>query len=59
MGRRPNHIKDNLNFDQMIWEFGDDNNPAWVHVSFDSLEGNRGRLLKAIKENGKSKYILI
>lgn len=54
-----NYIRDNLNFDQMIWEFGDDNNPAWVHVSFDSLEGNRGRVLKAIKENGKSKYILI
>ena len=53
------YIKDNLNFDQMIWEFGDDNNPAWVHVSFDSLDGNRGRLLKAIKQNGKSKYILI
>ena len=53
------YIKDNLNFDQMIWEFGNDNNPAWVHVSFDSLEGNRGRLLTAIKENGKSKYILI
>ena len=52
-------VKDNLDFDQMIWEFGDDNNPAWVHVSFDSLDGNRGRLLKAIKENGKSKYILI
>ena len=54
-----NYIRDNLNFDQMIWEFGDDNNPAWVHVSFDSLDGNRGRVLKAIKENGKSKYILI
>jgi len=54
-----NYIRDNLNFDQMIWEFGDDNNPAWVHVSFDSLDNNRGRLLKAIKENGKSKYILI
>ena len=53
------YIKDNLNFDQMIWEFGDDNNPAWIHVSFDSIDGNRGRLLKAIKENGKSKYILI
>tara|TARA_R100000734_G_scaffold17012_1_gene13189 strand:- start:455 stop:916 length:462 start_codon:yes stop_codon:yes gene_type:complete len=53
------YIKNNLNFDQMIWEFGNDNNPAWVHVSFDSLDGNRGRLLKAIKENGKSKYILI
>ena len=27
-------IKDNLDFDQMIWEFGDDDNPAWVHVSY-------------------------
>tara|TARA_B100001057_G_scaffold343979_2_gene344912 strand:- start:1889 stop:2350 length:462 start_codon:yes stop_codon:yes gene_type:complete len=54
-----NYIKDNLNFDQMIWEFGDDKNPAWVHISFDSIDGNRGRLLKAIKENGKSRYILI
>jgi len=26
-----NYIKDNLEFDQLIWEFGDDNNPSWVH----------------------------
>ena len=29
-----NWIKNNLNFDQMIWEFGSDKNPAWVHVSY-------------------------
>lgn len=30
-----NKIKQmNLPFDQLIWEFGNDQNPAWVHVSF-------------------------
>ena len=52
-------IKDNLNFDQMIWEFGDDNNPNWVHVSYVSPEENRNRCLKAYKENGKTKYMVI
>lgn len=52
-------IKDNLNFDQMIWEFGDDNNPAWVHVSYVSEDQNRNRCLKAYKENGKTKYKVI
>jgi len=52
-------IKDNLDFDQMIWEFGDDNNPNWVHVSYVSPEKNRNRCLKAYKENGKTKYMVI
>ena len=38
-------IKENLDFDQLIWEFGDDNNPNWVHVSYVSKEGNRNRCL--------------
>lgn len=50
------YIKDNLSFDQLIWEFGDQNNPDWVHVSFVSEEENRGRCMKAIKSNGKTKY---
>ena len=54
-----NWIKDNLNFDQMIWEFGDDNNPAWVHVSYVNDSDNRNRCLKAYRENGKTKYMLI
>lgn len=53
-----NYIKNHLEFDQLIWEFGDDQNPAWVHVSY-SLGKNRMRILKAIKENGRTKYINI
>lgn len=51
------YIKDNLDFDTLIWEFGTDDNPAWIHVSYISNERNRGRILKAIKENGKNKYL--
>ena len=43
-------IKDNLDFDQMIWEFGDDDNPNWVHVSYVSEDANRNRCLKAYKD---------
>ena len=50
------YIKDNLDFDQMIWEFGDDNNPNWVHVSYVSHRPNRKKLTIAYKENGRTKY---
>lgn len=53
------YIKDNLNFDQLIWEFGDEKNPDWIHVSYVSEDQNRNRCLKAIKSNGKTKYELI
>jgi hypothetical protein len=52
-------IKENLDFDQMIWEFGDDDNPNWVHVSYVSEDKNRNRCLKAYKEKGKTKYMVI
>lgn len=32
-----------LPFDQLIWEFGDKDNPAWVHVSFSAR--NRRQIL--------------
>ena len=54
-----NYIKNNLDFDQMIWEFGDDDNPNWVHVSYVSPEDNRNRCLKAYKDKGKTKYMVI
>ena len=54
-----NYIKNNLNFDQLIWEFGDDTNPDWVHVSFVSNDENRGRCLKAEKVNGRTSYRVI
>jgi len=53
------HIRENISFDQMIWEFGDDNNPDWVHVSYVSTDENRERCLKAYKDNGKTKYMVI
>ena len=52
-------IKEHLDFDQMIWEFGDDKNPDWVHVSFVKEGINRNRCLKAYKEEGKTKYKII
>ena len=52
-------IKKNLNFDQIIWEFGNNNNPDWVHVSYVSENKNRNRCLKAYKENGKTNYKII
>jgi len=52
-------IKDNLDFDQMIWEFGDDDNPNWIHISYVSSDKNRNRCLLAYKENKKTKYKVI
>jgi len=49
-----NYIKDNLKFDQLIWEFGNNENPQWVHVSFGPR--NRKQVLKATKKNGKTIY---
>lgn len=48
-------IKDNLDFDQLIWEFGTDENPNWVHVSY-KTRGNRKQILKCSKVKGKTVY---
>lgn len=53
------YIKNNLSFDQLIWEFGDDDNPDWVHVSYVSPDQNRKRCLKAFRQDGKTKYIVV
>lgn len=50
-----NYIKDNLEFDQLIWEYGTDENPAWVHVSFSSKK-NRKKILRAVKGEGCKPY---
>jgi hypothetical protein len=50
------YIKDNLDFDQLIWEFGDNYNPDWVHVSYVSAEKNRKQVLVAYKFLGMTKY---
>jgi len=52
-----NYIKNNLDFNQLIWEFGTDKEPAWVHVSC-KKEGNKKQILKAYKEkNWRGKLV--
>ncbi len=50
------YIKNNLDFDQLIWEFGTDTNPDWVHVSYESTGRQRRQVLKAVRVNGKVSY---
>jgi hypothetical protein len=50
-------IKDNLVFDQMIAEFPENGNPAWVHVSYESTGKQRKQILVAKKVGGATKYI--
>ena len=45
-------------FDQLIWEFGSDYEPDWVHVSYRPT-GNRKQVLKSVKVDGKTKYLVI
>ena len=53
-------IKENVEFDQLIWEFGDEHNPNWVHVSYVYGGDNRGRCLKAYRDDkGKTVYEVI
>ena len=51
-------INENLDYDQMILEFWkgpDEPNSGWVHCSY-KKEGNRKQLLRAYKEDGRTKY---
>ena len=49
-------ISEHLEFDQIIWEFGTDEEPDWIQVSYVSSGINRGESLKAYKANGITKY---
>jgi hypothetical protein len=51
-----NYIKNNLEFDQLIYEFGTDKNPDWVHVGY-RKGANRKQVLKAVREGSKTKYV--
>lgn len=50
------YIKDNLNFDQLIFEFGTPDNPDWVHVSYETTGTQRKQVLRAARINGKTIY---
>ena len=51
------YIKQHLNFDQLIWEFGTSTNPDWVHVSYKTNGKQRKQILKAVKQGGKTSYV--
>ena len=53
------YIKNNLDFDQLIWEMGTELEPAWVHVSYVSDRENRNKVYKATRsESGRIKYTI-
>ena len=49
-------IKNNLSFDQLIFEFGTKDAPDWVHVSYESVGKQRKQVLRAVKQGGVTKY---
>ena len=51
-------LKVNVEFDQLIWEYGSEVEPAWVHVSF-RKGANRKMLLNARKNSKNKTYYTI
>lgn len=49
-------VKNNLDFDQMIWEYGTSQQPDWVHVSYKRNGGNRKSILRCKRVNGQPSY---
>lgn len=43
-----NWIRQNLNFDQLLWEYGSVSEPDWVHVSLTRRRANRKQVLRVI-----------
>ena len=48
-------IRNNLDFDQLIYEFGNDEQPDWIHVSYSS-KFNRKQVLKSYRSGSQTKY---
>lgn len=49
-------IKENVEFDQLIWEFGNNIAPDWIHVSLKRIGTNRKEILIAKIIKGKRVY---
>ena len=51
-------VKDNLEFDQLILEFYQPGKPSsgWVHCSYKTDGNNRGKVMTALRVNGKTSY---
>lgn len=52
-----NFIREKLSFDQLIWEYGNNVTPDWVHVSYSTTGTNRRQVLKATKGTFGTKYV--
>ena len=52
------YIKDNLPFTELIYEFGDDNGPDWVHVAIARGREDEKKVKIAKRVNGKAVYSL-
>ena len=50
------YIKECLPFTELIWEFGDENNPNWVHVAIAKGREDEKKIKIAEKVNGKTQY---
>ena len=49
-------IIDNVEFDQAIYEGGNDEQAGWFHLSYRN-GSNRGQALRMVKKNGKTAYL--
>lgn len=54
-----NYIKNNLEWDQMIWEFGDNEEPNWVHVSYKEAGRNRKQIKRAFRDEKGVHYSIL
>lgn len=50
------YVKDNLEFTKLIWEYGNNDNPDWVHISYDE-DNLSGLIMRAIKIGNNTKYL--
>ena len=51
-----NYIKENLPYSELIWEFGTEDNPNWVHVAIAKGREDEKNAKIAYKVDGKTKY---
>jgi hypothetical protein len=43
----------------MIWEFGDDEEPNWVHISFKAVGHNRKQIKRARRDEKNKVYYTV
>lgn len=50
------YLRDNVTFDQLIWEQGTEEEPEWIHVSY-RANANRMQVFRSVRNGKKVKYI--